>query len=174
MEIWLLTELGGGRLKQKYLLIFLLISITITTATAQEIMVSDGGLLGIEGEYTTNLTETYYGSTLFIQVSNVTTQEYAILVNGKSIGSNNATYTVTEESGNITISTSPETTSLEIAVKKQDGFGYYIAKYLVIAKSLPAISGIILVDTLIWAVFAIPIGTAIALRIVIEIVRAIL
>jgi hypothetical protein len=137
-------------------------------------MVSDGGLLGIEGEYTTNLTETYYGSTLFIQVSNVTTQEYAILIDGKSIGNDEVRYTITEEGGSITIETSPATNSITVNVTKPDGFAYYLAKYMIFAKSLPALSGTLFLDTVLWAVFIIPIASAICIKLLILAFRAIM
>lgn len=151
-----------------------LILLVIASAQAQELLVCDGGLLALEGVYTQNLSEAYYGSTLFIRVSNVNTTQYAILVDGKNLGFNKAIYTVTKESGNITIETSPETKRIEIAVKKQEGWEYWLAKYFVFAKSLPSIAGVVFVDTVLYALFIIPIAAAIGLKLLIVILRAII
>ena len=155
-----------------FLLIF--VALLVATAGAQEILVSDGGLLGIEGDYTVNLTEVYYGSTLFIKVNNITAQDYAILIDGKNMGYNKITYTVTKESGNITISTNPETTNLTISVIKQDGAGYWLAKYIVFVKSLPSLSGNIPADVVLYAVFIIPVITVLSLKLLIILLRAII
>jgi hypothetical protein len=143
-------------------------------ASAQELVVSNGGLLGIEGDYSANLTEANYGDTLFIKVQNVTAQEYAILIDGKSIGNDEVRYTITEEGGSITIETSPATNSITVNVTKPDGFAYYLAKYMIFAKSLPALSGTLFLDTVLWAVFIIPIASAICIKLLILAFRAIM
>ncbi|MEM3796271.1 MAG: hypothetical protein QXJ98_03210 [Archaeoglobaceae archaeon] len=158
----------------KLQILSILFLMLLATASAQELLVSDGGLLGIEGAYSKNLSEVYYGSTLFIQVSNVTTQQYAILVDGKSLGYNKAVYTVTKESGNITIGTSPETNTIEVTVKKQEDWTYWLAKYFVFAKSLPPIANIVFIDTVLYALLIIPIAAAIGLKLLVVILRAIL
>jgi len=157
-----------------FALVMVLLGLALIKASAQELTVSNGGLLGIEGEYSTNLTEANYGDTLFIKVQNVTAQEYAILVDGRSIGNGEAKYTITEEGGSITIETSPATNSITVNITKPEGFAYYLAKYFVFVKGLPALSGMFFLDTVIWAVFIIPIASAICIKLLILALKAVL
>jgi len=144
----------------------------IGVASAQEIVVSNGGLLGIEGEYSLNLTEVSYGDTLFIKVQNVSSAEnYVITVNGESAGNGEAVYTVSEESGTLTIATIPETTTITVSVQKPDGVMYYIAKYMVFVKELPQLTGTPFIDYTLYAVLIVPVGAAVLLRIGIGILR---
>ncbi len=136
---------------------------------ATELMVSDGGLLALEGSYTTALNETSYGHTLYFKVDNAS-QSYDILVDGTKIGENESTYRVTENSGTLEVKTSPETTNMTIDVQDQEGFMGYVAQYLSFCKSLPSLLGNITIDLLIWAVAIIPIASVVAVKLVFKII----
>lgn len=155
----------------KILPILILFSL-VGAASAQEIAVCNGGLFGIEGEYTTNITEASCGDTLFIKVLNVTSAEdYVITVNGESVGSGEAVYTVSQESGTLTIASIPETTQITLSVQKPEGLYYYLAKYMIFVKELPQITGTPFVDYTLYAILIVPVGAAVALRIGITLLK---
>ena len=166
---------------KKTLLSLLILTLLLPLATADETLISNGGLLGVEGTYyntSSNLTFTY-GDTLFIKVvdDNGSLLDYTVLINSKNIGNtNNGTlhYTLAE-TGSLTIETTPATANspITITVNQADSYYYWIATYLVFCKSLPPLTGIIFFDTLIWA-FGVLIGTVIGLKVVILVIRAVL
>jgi len=147
-------------------LVFFLI---LTTANAQELKISNGGLFAVPNTYTNNLTDVYFGDTLFIKVENGT--NYAILVDGSNIGTGEGYYHVTKESGTITIETSPATQTITLTVKTPEGSQYWLAKYFLFAKTAcPPITGNVTADTVIWGIFLIPVICAVVTKIVVRIV----
>lgn len=149
-----------------------------TNSTAH-IEVSNGGLLGMEGDYseTENLSA-HLGDTLYFMVvdENGTKLDYTIVVDGKSIGETNngsITHTV-DKTDTFTVKSSPDSTSVNVTVEKQEGLGSWLAKYVLMCKSLPALLNMLWLDTLIYAVAIVPIGAAIGIKILIAIFRAIL
>ena len=148
-------------------LVFFLI---LTTAVnAQELKISDGGLFAIPTKYESNLTEVYFGDTLFIKVENGS--GYSILVDGSNVGQDKGVYHVTKESGTITIETSPTTQTITLTVKTPEGAQYWLAKYFLFAKTAcPPLTGNVTADTVIWGIFLIPVICAVVMKIVFRIV----
>lgn len=141
------------------------------SVSAENVTVSDGGLLAIEGDYSQELNETYYGHTLYVKMDNAS--DYDILIDGTKVGTDKATYTVKESSGDLVITTNPEANNITVNIEGHEGYTSYLVQYLVFCKDLPAILGNITIDLLMWAVFGLPIATAITLKIAFWVLRSV-
>lgn len=149
-------------------------SATIVNASAQTLEICNGGLLGLEGSYTTNFTDmdVHYGDTIFARVADGT--GYAILVDGVNKGEDKAYFHVDKSSGTITIETSPATQTITLNVTGYNSYFDYIAGYfLFIKQNCPPLLNNLLLDTSLWAIL-IPVGVAIGLKLGIVILRVIL
>lgn len=163
------------------LLIFLMLAwipvstAAIVNATAATLEVCNGGLFGIEGSYTTNVSdiEVHYGDTIFVRVADGT--GYSILVDGVNKGEDKAYFHVDKSSGTITIETSPATQTITLNVTGYNSYFDYMAGYFLFVKSnCPALLNNVLFDTILWALLIIPVGVAIGLKLGIAILRAVL
>ena len=144
--------------------------LVLVPALAEKIEICNGGILAIEGSYSTNVSTVYYGDTLFIRVAN-SSDNYTILVDGTSAGTGKAVYHVTKESGTITITTSPETETKVLTVKSPEGGMLWLAKYFLFIKtSLPALTRNTMVDTVVWGIFLIPVIAVVVLKITARII----
>ncbi len=158
-----------------FLLLLAWMSLAIVSATAATLEVCNGGLLGIEGSYTTNFTdvEVHYGDTIFVRVADGT--GYAIIVDGVSKGEDKAFFHVDKSSGTITIETSPATQTATLTVSDYGGYMNYVAGYFLFVKqSCPPLFNNLLVDTLLWGILIIPVGVAVGIKVGIGIIRVIL
>lgn len=145
------------------------------SSEATTLEVCNGGLFGIEGSYTTNVSdiEVHYGDTIFVRVADGS--GYSILVDGVNKGEDNAFFHVDKSSGTITIETSPATQTVTLNVTGYNGYMDYLAGYFLFVKSnCPALLNNLLFDTLLWALLIIPVGIAIGLKLGIVVLRAIL
>lgn len=163
------------------LLIFLMLAwIPVSTAamvnaTATTLEICNGGLVGLEGSYTTNFTdvEVHYGDTIFVRVADGT--GYAILVDGVNKGEDKVYFHVDKSSGTITIETSPSTQTATLNVSEYEGHLNYLAGYFLFVKqNCPPLLNNLLVDTLLWGLLIIPVGVAVGIKLAIMILRAVI